>query len=64
MTTEDLMRLHGIERVVFVPKSELLPRDTFHAWPSDTWLAEHCGTGATIEAAIHDAVARRQQRAA
>lgn len=62
MTLTDLMILHGIERIVLVPASDLLPRAAFHAWP----FGEHldCGVGATAEAAIHDAVARKLARAA
>lgn len=49
----DLMRAHSIERIVFVPKSELLSRDEFHAWRFDNPIM--CGVGLTVEEAIADA---------
>ena len=55
----NLMRDHHIERIVFVPATELVPHDTFHAWPFDGWLTEHCGIGSTVEQAIADAEDRR-----
>lgn len=58
------MKRHGIERIVFVPASDLVPHDAFHAWTFDGYLAEHCGRGATVEEAIQDAVARMERIAA
>jgi hypothetical protein len=62
VSVSDLMRAHGIERIVFVPASDLLPQDAFHAWP----FGEHWepGCGATIEEAIANAVDGSERRAA
>ncbi len=63
-TISELMMRHNIERIVYVPKGELLSWHSFHAWPIGGYLAEHCGRGETVEEAIHDAVARREREAA
>lgn len=53
MTITNLMKLHGIERIVYVPASELLSRPEVHAWRFDNPVM--CGVGATVEEAIEDA---------
>lgn len=60
MSVSKLMRQHRIERVVFVEEFGV-----FHAWPRDGGGLDHvCGRGPTVEAAIHDCVARQQREAA
>ena len=59
MTIAELMDRHDIERIVFVPSDSPYRASTFHAWPFNSWLTDHCGIGATIEEAIEDAVQRR-----
>ena len=61
---EDLIRENGIERIVFVPASELLSRDSFHVHLFDGWLAEHVGRGETVEAALEDVCRRVSERKA
>lgn len=61
MNTTELMKANGIERIVYVPASDLLPRAEFHAWRFDNPV--NCGVGATVEEAIADA-ARLERLAA
>lgn len=61
MNLADLMRANGIERIVYVPATDLLPRDMFHAWRFDNHL--ECGRGPTPEAAIEDARALERRAA-
>lgn len=62
MSVTALMLKHGIRQIVLVPKSELLSRNEFHAWPFDQY--RECGVGRTAEEAIGDAVGRGLARAA
>lgn len=62
MTVEQLIRENGIERIVYVPASDLLPRAEYHAWEFGEY--HQPGVGATVEAAIRDAANRRMARAA
>lgn len=67
MNVSELMKRHRIERIVFAPASELVPQDSFHAWPIDTGLHrdfDEVGRGPTVESAIFDAVARKTKAAA
>lgn len=64
MSIEHLMREHGIERVVYLPASELAPYDIFHVHLFDGHLGEHIGRGNTIEEALKDAVERVRGRVA
>lgn len=65
MTVSELMRRHGIEKVVYVPASDLVPIGSFHAWPLDySRPDEMCGIGPTVEEAIFDVVARKSREAA
>ncbi len=58
-SVSELMRENGIERIVYVPASDLVPHDAFHAWPFDCGgLDHHCGRGETVEDAIADAARR------
>ncbi len=50
MTFAQLMAENDIERIVYVPASDLLPRAEFHAWQfGNHW---QCGIGSTPEEAI------------
>lgn len=64
MSMSEIMRDYAVERLVFLPASDLVPRDSFHAWPFDWTSTEQCGRGDTVEAAINDMVARNQRKAA
>ena len=64
MSVSELMRRHNIERIVFVPESDLLSSHSFHAWPFGAFNSDlHMGTGPTVEEAIMDA-ARKLERIA
>jgi hypothetical protein len=62
MTIAQLMIKHHVERVAYVPASDLLPRYEFHAWLFGETM--ECGIGATPEEAIDDAVAKLTRKAA
>lgn len=65
MTLAEMFEAHGIERVVYVPASDLLPRAVFHAWPFDVFMSDQgMGVGATPEEAILDSVSKRMAKAA
>jgi hypothetical protein len=65
MNVTELMKRHRINRVVFLPADDLVPRDRFHAWSLDSGGLDHfMGRGAIVEEAIHDCVRRCQQEAA
>jgi len=61
---EQLIRDHGIAKIVYVPASPEVPRDAFHVWLRDGWLAEHIGRGDSIEVALRDALERVHGRVA
>jgi hypothetical protein len=64
-SASDLMKRHGIARVVYVEPTDLSPGNVFHAWPRGVTMAVNgMGRGATIEEAIHDAVAKLSAKAA
>ena len=54
----------GIESIVFVPATDLVPRGCYHVRLRDGWLAEHIGRGDSIEAALRDALERVHGRVA
>ena len=56
------MIAHGIERIVYVPASDLLPNPEFHAWLFDNTM--ECGIGVTAEEAAENAVRFVGKRAA
>lgn len=60
---EKLFADHGIRNIVHLPADDLTGEE-YHVWLHSGWLAEHCGRGPTIKAAIDDAIARRMERAA
>ncbi|MFA9205033.1 MAG: hypothetical protein ACEQSH_01115 [Bacteroidia bacterium] len=65
MTLAEMFEAHGIERVVYVPASDLLPRAVFHAWPFGVFMSDQgMGVGATPEEAILDSVSKRMAKAA